>query len=156
MKINIIRVAKKQSSLNDYFDEYKKKISHFVKIDFILIKPLSFSRSQSLKKKTDESAKIIRSLLSNPGMNILLDENGSKYTSEVFSKELTQHLEISKNINFIIGGAFGVTDDLKKICPIKISLSTLVYNHEVAFAVLLEQIYRGFCIKNNIPYHNGS
>ena len=59
-----------------------------------------------------------------------------------------------KRIVFIIGGAFGVSDEIKKQAHLKVGLSAMVMNHLVAETVALEQIYRSLTILNRIPYHN--
>jgi 23S rRNA (pseudouridine1915-N3)-methyltransferase len=57
-------------------------------------------------------------------------------------------------IVFCVGGAFGFNDELRTRADTVISLSSLILNHHVAQAVVLEQVYRAISIQKNLPYHN--
>jgi 23S rRNA (pseudouridine1915-N3)-methyltransferase len=83
------------------------------------------------------------------GYNIILDPLGKSVDSHAFSKIL----ECSEPINFFIGGAFGFSDNFKAKANLKVNLGTLTMNHRLAKVMLIEQIYRGFTIINNHPYH---
>jgi 23S rRNA (pseudouridine1915-N3)-methyltransferase len=83
------------------------------------------------------------------GYNIALDVLGKKVDSFVFSKLF----ESNSTVNIYIGGAYGFSDEFLQKCDRVISLSDLTFAHKIANLVLLEQIFRGFCIINNHPYH---
>ena len=72
-----------------------------------------------------------------------------------FSEHLNRILGSGKKqVYFLIGGPYGVSDEIKKRASLKVNLSPFTLNHLVAQVVLLEQIYRGFMILKNLPYHN--
>ncbi len=81
--------------------------------------------------------------------NIALHPDGKIINSFKFSKLLSDRI----TVNFYIGGAYGFEDEFLKQCDQVISLSELTMSHKIAKAVLLEQIFRGFAIINNHPYH---
>ena len=72
-----------------------------------------------------------------------------------FAQQIQKATELNKQkIVFLIGGAFGLSDEIKNRADLKLSLSPLTMNHHVAYAMSLEQLYRSFTIINDIPYHN--
>ncbi|CAA6802120.1 MAG: Ribosomal RNA large subunit methyltransferase H [uncultured Campylobacterales bacterium] len=80
--------------------------------------------------------------------NIILDESGKDLSSEEFAEVL-----VHPKINFFIGGAFGFEKEFLKRANLKLSMSKMTFTHTMAKLFLYEQIYRGFCIQNNHPYH---
>lgn len=111
----------------------------------------------SLPEKTRiraEGEKIL-AMLNEKDLAIALDENGENMSSRAFADFL--HLwadQSGKKANFIIGGPFGLSEQVLARCPQKISLSRMTWPHELARALLLEQIFRADCILNNFPYHH--
>ena len=86
---------------------------------------------------------------------VLLDEKGKEYSSyELADLISTNMMDRTKNLTFVIGGAYGFSKKLKEIFNFKISLSKLTFPHDMARLFFCEQLYRSFTINNNIPYHN--
>lgn len=147
-----------KTSKHLWFEEfeatYSKKISHFCDFEIVHLKTIAVDRDQFLEKTQFEEKALIKKLTSDDYI-ILCDERGKKFDSVQFAD---QHLKAQqsgkKRIVFVIGGAFGVSADIRAKAHLTISLSTMVMNHLVAETVLLEQIYRSFTIQNRIPYHN--
>ncbi|MCK6599953.1 MAG: 23S rRNA (pseudouridine(1915)-N(3))-methyltransferase RlmH [Bdellovibrionaceae bacterium] len=133
---------------------YEKKLSHFIDFSVISLKSENLNRQQKELRLKKEEEKIFNYLKADDYL-VLFDEKGKNLTSLQLSKELNQILiSGKKRIVFLIGGAFGVSDEVKKKAAFKISLSNLTFNHLIAEIVALEQIYRGFAILKNLPYHN--
>lgn len=133
---------------------YLKKLQHFVQFEIQSIKPKKLSRDDKDSKRQSESDAILQAINSDDFL-ILFDEKGAQFNSIDFSKKINQILNSGKKrAVFIVGGAYGVNDEIKKRAHLKISLSQLTFNHLLAITVALEQIYRGFTIIKNIPYHN--
>lgn len=152
--IQILSVkSKSQSDFEGLFEYYTQKISNFCKIDLIEIKSFEVDRSQN-KLKVDKESENILEKIPKDAYIILCDESGKNMNSLGFSEVCKDALEVQKKVVFIIGGAFGVNDEVKNIAHLKICLSPFVLNHLMAKAVLLEQIFRTFTIINKIPYHN--
>jgi 23S rRNA (pseudouridine1915-N3)-methyltransferase len=150
MNINLYSIAKKEN--DDYSkiaNDLSKMIKKFAKIDDKTIFTKEISKAQTISdiqaKKSYTNA--YEPFLQN-SYNIALDVEGKHLNSFEFSNILDH-----SNINFFIGGAYGFENDFLKKCDKKISLSTLTFSHKIAKIVLLEQIFRGLCIKNNHPYH---
>lgn len=86
---------------------------------------------------------------------ILLDEIGTYFTSPDLSKTLTEKLALGKNITFIIGGAFGnFSDQIKSRANLTLSLSKMVFPHQICRLILAEQLYRAQQIAREHPYHH--
>lgn len=105
-------------------------------------------------KKQYEESELFKKLTPDDYV-ILFDEVGKTFTSEEFADQISKaETSGKKRIVYVVGGAYGVTDDIKQRSHVKVSLSSMVMNHLVAETVVLEQIYRAYTIKNRIPYHN--
>ncbi len=135
-------------------EAYQKKISPFIGFEQKELKLKKTSRDDRESKRRDDSDAILKELDPSDWV-VLFDENGKNLNSKDFSKQIQQILNSGKKrAVFVIGGAYGVTDDVKGRANLKVSLSPFVLNHLVAQTVALEQIYRAFAIINNLPYHN--
>jgi 23S rRNA (pseudouridine1915-N3)-methyltransferase len=147
-----------KSASETWFQEaeqtYTKKINHYAKFELAHLKTNKSDREQAaLKVKFEEDSLLEK--LSADDFVILFDEKGQKYDSVSFSKLLIKGQDSGKKRGvFIIGGAYGVSELVKKKANVVVTLSDLTMNHLVAETVVLEQIYRGFTIINRIPYHN--
>jgi 23S rRNA (pseudouridine1915-N3)-methyltransferase len=150
MKINIVSVGKFDDlGYQVPFYKYLQRIN-FCKLELKEIN-LKFSKGFEIEKIKQQECEAIIKLCKSQHCNILLDEHGKQLTSIAFANYL-QELS-SKEINFIIGGAYGVTTELKRQCHIMLSLSNLTLPHLMARALLCEQIFRAQTIINNHPYH---
>jgi 23S rRNA (pseudouridine1915-N3)-methyltransferase len=82
-----------------------------------------------------------------------LDINGNELDSLSFAKKINDTLTINSNITFIIGGSYGVMDELRGKVDYKLSFSKLTFPHQLFRVLLLEQIYRAYKINNHEEYH---
>jgi 23S rRNA (pseudouridine1915-N3)-methyltransferase len=155
MKITIALFGKpKDKKILDLVEEYKKRILRFQKIEFTFL-PLSTSVF-----KENEAIKVVINKFENASKIYFLDEDGKEFSTESCFKMYEQDLENCKEVVFVIGPSEGF-GDLKGAAKAKllpptattISLSKLTMQHDIAFLVLTEQIYRVVSIKNNLPYH---
>lgn len=143
-KINIISVGKLSKVFKTIAAEYEKMIKW--KIGFSEI-----NYTQKLPEgqiKQFEAKKIIEHLnLKN--YTLALEIRGDSLNSFEFS----EIFNIDKNIDFVIGGAYGLDPSILNIVNAKISLSSLTFPHQMVKVILLEQIYRAQTILENHPYH---
>ena len=148
--IKIICIGKiKENYLKDAILEYTKRLSKYSKLEIIELPDYDFDIKKTLEKERDNILKTIKE----NDYNILLDLNGKNYTSLEFASNLNKIRQNSSNINFIIGGSYGVHEDIKGKCQEKISFSKLTFPHQLFRVILLEQIYRSFKILNHEEYH---
>lgn len=148
--LRIISVGKiKEKYLIDAIKEYEKRITKYFKIEFIeLLDEGKLDKKSSLKKEGD---KILQNLSN--GFTILLDRSGNEMDSIMFSKKIEEILITNANINFIIGGSYGVDEKVIEKADLVLSFSKFTFPHQVFKVLLLEQIYRACKIINNEEYH---
>jgi len=151
MQINIITIGKfkKNCSYGTLFFDYIKKTKS--KINLIEINNKVFGSSDEVKNK--EAQLIIDKIPQNSKI-ILLDEIGENITSREFANNIVKFQnQAIKDLSFIIGGANGVSDDIKKSANKIISFGKMTFPHMMVRAMLSEQLYRSYLIINNHPYH---
>ena len=157
MNIKIYAIGKIKDFYKAGVDEYLKRISGYSKIEVIELKDESISDKPSdleIKKAIDNEGKRVLSLLKNNEFLIGLDLNKKEMDSIEFSKFLMEKLESNgSNISFVVGGSYGLSDELKKRVNTSISISKFTLPHQLARLVLVEQIFRAFKIINNETYH---
>jgi 23S rRNA (pseudouridine1915-N3)-methyltransferase len=145
MKILVISVSKNKTDFDDLRNEYMLRISKYFKVEEDILAP---------GDKKQESEKII-SRIKTGDYVILLDENGSQIKSEEFAEFLENRMNDSvQRLVVIIGGAYGVSDEIKNRANYTLSLSKMVFPHNLAKLVLFEQLYRAVSILNNSSYHH--
>lgn len=144
----------KEAWLEELTSDYLAKLKPFVSVELIRLKPSKQARESAAKKLADETAELMR-VLRKDDLLILCDERGEAVTSRKFSAKLVSLFERGRpRVVIMIGGAFGFSDEIRKRADWTWSLSTMVFNHHIAQAVVLEQVYRAFAIWKNLPYHN--
>lgn len=157
MKIKIYCIGKiKEQYLKDGINEYLKRISPYSNIEIVEVIDSKVkdnpNKADIEKAKNEEGERVLR-LLKNDYL-IGLDLNKSEFTSEEFASFIQKKMvEGGSSISFVIGGSYGLSDELKKRCNTSISLSKLTFLHQMTRLILLEQIYRAFKILNNETYH---
>lgn len=146
--IKIICVGKiKENYLKDATAEYLKRLTKYTKLEVIEVSDFS-----SLDAKEKE-AKLILKHISKDDYVITLEIEGKQVTSPDLSKIIENQMINSRNIVFIIGGSYGLSDRVKSISNYSLSFSKLTFPHQLFRVILLEQIYRSFKILNNETYH---
>lgn len=152
--IELISVkSKKSPEFEKIFSNYKSKILNYSEIAFHEIKSFEAARNQKDLKVNKESQAILEKIRTSSFI-ILCDEVGEEISSFALAELISNNLGVYKKITFVIGGAFGVNDQVREQANLILKLSPFVLNHLVAKTVLLEQIYRTFTIINKLPYHN--
>ena len=133
---------------------YEKKISPFFKMEIRSVLKGKNSRDQALKKKQEDSKSLMAEILSDDFV-VLFDEKWKEFDSIAFSKEIQKILNSGKKrMIFLVGGSYGVNDQVFQKANLKVKLSSMTMNHGVAKVMALEQIYRALTVINHIPYHN--
>lgn len=156
MKIKLLYIGReKKNFFSDQEALYLTRIKHYLQIELVAIAPLKSIKSLSVAEIQNKEQALFEKHLDKSNMTILLDENGRQYDSTSFSKLLESRMASGiKELNFIIGGAYGFSDNMKEKYKQLISLSKLTFAHHLARVIFLEQIYRALTIMNNEPYHN--
>jgi len=149
--MKIICVGKlKEKYLREAFLEYTKRLSKYTKIEIIEVKDEGLVEEQ--KAIELEKAKI-ENFLTDKDYIITLEIEGKELTSPEFAKKLDQILIENSNIVFVIGGSYGLSDDIKKRAKLHLSFSKMTFPHQLFRIMLVEQLYRAYKIINNEKYH---
>lgn len=151
MRLRVIWTGKtRDAHLRALADEYLKRLALFVKCE---ISEFRESRSGDKKLDIDRDSQRISDGLHEGAINVLLDPQGSEWTSEQLAAEVQRWQDSGiKEVSFILGGPNGVSSDLSDRASKRLSLSRLTLTHEMARVVLLEQLYRAYTIIHGLPY----
>lgn len=157
MNITLICVGKlKEKYLTDACNEYKKRLSAY-KPNIIEISPerLSDSPSESeINSALEREGKKILEKIPKGSFVYAMCIEGKQRTSEELSAEIEKiKLGGTGSITFIIGGSFGLSDEVKKRADDRLSMSKMTFPHQLARVMLLEQIYRAVQIGLGTKYH---
>ncbi|HMT74149.1 MAG TPA: 23S rRNA (pseudouridine(1915)-N(3))-methyltransferase RlmH [Chitinophagaceae bacterium] len=136
-------------------EDFTRRISRYYKVEWSLIpapKNAGMLSEMDLKKKEGD---IILEWLDKDDYLVVLDERGKQVSSEGLASFLQARAnESTKQVIFLIGGAFGVSDEVMKRADYKWSLSQLVFPHQLVRIILAEQVYRACTILKNEKYHH--
>lgn len=154
-KINIELVvlgALKEKSLRQLSDEYSKRISKYAKLQIKELK--DEATNQNIDQVLVKEAVKLKKAIDPNSYIIILDIDKKQLSSEQFAKKLSD-IAIYENskITFVIGGSYGIADEIKNMANLRLSFSEMTFPHQLFRIMLLEQIYRGLSINNNSPYH---
>lgn len=155
MEIEIWWIGKTTDSyLNQGLSIYLKKLNHYVHVNVREFKEAKGLKNIQVIKQHEEQA--ILKAIQTPGiLPVLLDETGEINSSSEFASWVENNLHThNRKLCFIIGGAYGFSDEIKKQVATKLSLSKMTFTHQMIRLIFLEQLFRAFTIINNIPYHN--
>lgn len=149
--IKIICVGKiKEKFFKEAIEEYKKRLTKYTKISIIEVEDININNEELIKQKESE---LILKHIEKKDYIITLEIEGKQLTSIELSNKIEDLEQTNPNITFIIGGSYGLDDEIKKISNFKLSFSKLTFPHQLFRVILLEQIYRAYKIKNNESYH---
>ena len=140
----------KEKYLKDAIDEYTKRIKKYTNIELIEVKDEGLVEES---KAIILEAEKIKKHLSPRDYIITMEIDGKQLTSEEFSDKLNQIQIENSNIVFIIGGSYGLSDEIKQMAKLHLSFSKMTFPHQLFRVLLLEQIYRCYKILNNESYH---
>ncbi|MCL4164904.1 UNVERIFIED_CONTAM: hypothetical protein GTU68_035823 [Idotea baltica] len=156
MTIKLITIGKTDNKqLTVLIEEYIKRLGHYIKFSFEIIPDIKNSKNLSEKQQKQKEGELILNKLKTTDTLILLDENGKQHDSLAFSSYLQKHMNSGiKQLVFVIGGPYGFSDDIYKKANGKLSLSKMTFSHQMIRLFFIEQLYRGFTILRNEPYHH--
>lgn len=156
MNIKLLAIGKTDNkSLQNLIDDYSKRLSFYIKFDLEIIADIKNVKNLSESQQKQKEGELILSKISQTDQLILLDENGKIFSSIDFAEELQKKMNSgTKTLVFVIGGPYGFSDEVYKKASGKISLSRMTFSHQMVRLFFIEQLYRGFTILRNEPYHH--
>ena len=150
IKINLICVGNlKDKFFIDGAREYEKRLSRFCNLKIIELK--EHTHLQNIQQiKIAEGEEILKNL---SGYIILMDVKGKSISSEELAKKIDNLSLCNSEISFVVGGSYGVSEEVKARANEKLSVSAMTFPHRLFRVMLLEQIYRTFAINSGSEYH---
>ena len=156
MKIKLIAIGKTDNSaLQALIDDYLKRLSFYIKFELEIITDIKNVKNLSEALQKEKEGEMILSKISPMDHLILLDENGKSFSSVSFSEELQKKMNAGiKTLDVVLGGPYGISDEVYAKSNAKIALSQMTFSHQMVRLFFIEQVYRGFTILKNEPYHH--
>ena len=156
MKIKLIAIGKTDSKdLQPLIEEYSKRLSFYVSFNFEIIPDIKNAKNLSKKQQKIAEGNELLKRIEKSDTIIILDEKGKTFSSVEFSVFLQKKMNSGlKNLIFMIGGPYGFSEEIYQRANAKISLSTMTFSHQMVRLFFIEQLYRGFTILRNEPYHH--
>ena len=156
MNIVLLVIGKtSQQYLIEGILKYQKRLQHYAKFEIIELQNIKNSKKITKTELAKMEGKLILNKLEISDYIILLDDKGKDFSSLQFSEKLTSLMHTGKKrLVFIVGGAYGVSNDIFSRCNERLSLSRMTFSHQMVRLFFVEQIYRAFTILNNEPYHH--
>ena len=153
IEIMVIGVGKiKEKYLQDMIFDYKKRITKYAKIDIVELNDESNKIDENVVKELEGQR--IQNSIKDGYYVVLLDLKGESLDSVSLSKKIDEiSTYYSSKIAFVIGGSYGVSEEVKKRANYKLCFSKMTFPHQLIRGMLLEQIYRSFKILSNETYH---
>ena len=156
MNIRLLAIGKTDNkNLQSLIEDYSKRLSFYVKFDLEIIPDIKNVKNLSEAQQKEKEGELILSKISATEQLILMDENGSTFSSVAFSDYLQKKMNGGiKTLVFVIGGPYGFSEEVYKKAQGKVSLSEMTFSHQMVRLFVIEQLYRGFTILKNEPYHH--
>lgn len=156
MTIKLIAIGKTDSKeLQSLINDYSKRLGHYIRFELDIIPDIKNVRNLSEEQQKQKEGEFILNKIKSTDRLILLDENGKHYSSIEFSNYLQKQMNSGiKQLVFAIGGPYGFSKDVHAKAHGKLSLSKMTFSHQMVRLFFIEQLYRGFTILRNEPYHH--
>lgn len=156
MTIKLITIGKTDNKhLQSLIDDYQKRLGHYCRFELDIIPDIKNAKNLSENQQKEKEGNLILSKINNSDVLVLLDENGKQMDSIAFSSYLQKFMNSGvKNLVFVIGGPYGFSDIVYRRANSKLGLSQMTFSHQMVRLFFIEQLYRGFTILRNEPYHH--
>lgn len=156
MKIKLLAVGKTDDkNLEKLICNYQNRLKHYIKFQIEIIADLKNTKNISQAQQKEKEGALILSKIKPFDWVILLDEKGKQFSSVDFSEFLQKKMNAGlKQLVMVIGGSYGFSEKVYRRANQKISFSKMTFSHQMIRLFAVEQLYRGFTILRNEPYHH--
>ena len=155
MKITLIQLGKTHFKFVDTgFDEFAGRLKHYTKFEHTVIELPAKLRSADGEQVKKAEGELVLKKITPTDYVILLDEKGASYTSRAFANTLQKLANTHASCVFVIGGAFGFSQQVYDRANAQLSLSPMTFSHQLIRLIFIEQLYRAYTILKGEPYHN--
>jgi len=156
MKIKLLAIGKTDDkNLQNLIETYQNRLKHYIKFEIVIIQDIKNVKNLSENQQKEKEGELILKQLQPTDQLVLLDEKGKEFRSVEFAKFLQKKMNSGiKQLVLVIGGPYGFSDTVYKKSNGKIALSKMTFSHQMIRLFVVEQLYRGFTILKNEPYHH--
>ena len=156
MKIVLLAIGKtKEQYLIEGISKYQKRLNHYTQFELLEIPNIKNANNLSDSELLRKEGELILQQLQLSDHLVLLDDKGKDFTSSKFAEKLQGWmLSSKKRLVFVVGGAYGFSEQVYQRGNEKLSLSKMTFSHQMVRLFFVEQMYRGYTILNNEPYHH--
>lgn len=156
MKIKLIAIGKTDNkNLSTLIEVYQKRLSRYISFSTEIILDVKNTKNLTENQQKEKEGNLILKKIQPTDTLVLLDENGKDFTSVAFAKYLQKKMNIAtKQLVLVIGGPYGFSEQVYAAATEKIAFSKMTFSHQMIRLFVVEQIYRGFTILKNEPYHH--
>ena len=156
MKIVLLAIGKtKEQYLIEGISQYQKRLNHYTQFELLEIPNIKNANNLSDFELLRKEGELILQQLQLSDHLVLLDDKGKDFTSSKFAEKLQGWmLSSKKRLVFVVGGAYGFSEQVYQRGNEKLSLSKMTFSHQMVRLFFVEQMYRGYTILNNEPYHH--
>ncbi len=155
MRFHVVVVGRvRDPGLRAACDEYVARARRYIKLDIHEVRGGGRQGKDPESILCDEGTALLRAVPSTTRL-MALARDGRAYDSRAFADRLDRWRQEARDVAFVIGGAYGLHESVRRRSEESLRLSDMTLPHEVARLVLLEQIYRGYSILKGEPYHKG-
>ena len=156
MKIKLLVIGKTDDkNLEQLIEKYQQRLNHYINFEIEIIPDIKNVKNLSQPQQKEKEGELIISKLKNTDQLMLLDEKGKEYRSLDFANFLQKKMNSGiKQLVLVIGGPYGFSEAVYKKTMGKVSLSKMTFSHQMIRLFVVEQLYRGFTILKNEPYHH--
>ncbi len=152
VKFELLLIGKNETNwLDAGFSEYCKRLERYASVEITILPGLKNAASLPIHEVKKKEGKNILQKIKISDFVVALDENGKSFSSPEFAKWISKQ---SRAIKFIIGGAFGLDEEVLKRADMKMSLSAMTFTHQMCRIIFIEQLYRAMTILKNEKYHH--
>lgn len=156
MNITLLMIGNTSDAyVNEGFAIFMKRLKHYIKVKEVVIPDIKDRKHLQPDQIKEKEAVLIIDKLNTATYTVLLDERGSTLSSIEFAGFLQKTMNSgTRELYFVIGGAYGVSESVKQKVDLSISLSKMTFTHQFIRLIVAEQLYRAMTILKNEPYHN--
>lgn len=156
MNITLLMIGNtSEAFVLDGYEVFIKRLKHYVKVKEVVIPDIKDRKHLNPEQIKEKEAVLILEKLNSANFSVLLDERGKEFSSVEFAGLLQKTMNAgTRELFFIIGGAYGVSESVKQKADTTISLSRMTFTHQFIRLIFAEQLYRAMTILKNEPYHN--
>ncbi|HRY32926.1 MAG TPA: 23S rRNA (pseudouridine(1915)-N(3))-methyltransferase RlmH [Bacteroidales bacterium] len=156
MKLHLIFTGKTEEAyLKEGLAMYLRRLQHYIPVEVRELTPPRQAAAGNAEQIKKAEGRFLLSQLEKSAYLVLLDETGRLMSSVAFAEFLQARMNQGiRDLGFLIGGAYGVTNEVRESCRDVLSLSPMTFTHQMSRLILMEQLYRAFTILKREPYHN--